>query len=98
MTDLTSTEAMIRRLEMTLAQGTDTGEVPRARIIGHIEPGGRVVVVPAPNGQVRLVGLGAEGQWVAEFSCLEEDFHDDLIRRMKRHVSRHAKSHVVSAT
>lgn len=49
--------------------------------------GGKVVYFPAPNGAVRIVGLGDTGEWIAEFACREIDFNETYVHRMEQHVA-----------
>lgn len=49
--------------------------------------GGSVVFCPVVNGAVRIIGLDANGEWVAEFSCLERDYSESYVHRMERHVA-----------
>ncbi len=52
--------------------------------------GGKVVFFPCVRGAVRIVGLGPNDEWISEYICREEDFDEALVRRMQRHVTRHA--------
>lgn len=49
--------------------------------------------VPCPDGSVKLIGLGPNDEWIAEWSCLEVDWVDSMIDRMARHVR---KSNAIS--
>lgn len=53
--------------------------------------GGSVVYCPAPNGTVRITGLDARGAWIAEYSCLLEDYEPRLFTRMKELVEKRAR-------
>jgi len=49
--------------------------------------GGKIVAIPSANGSVRIVGTGERGQWLAEFSCLEEDFDKGCIRLLEQFIA-----------
>lgn len=53
--------------------------------------GGSVVFCPAPNGTVCLTGLGARGEWIAEYRCLAADYTDAHFERMAKVVEKKAR-------
>ncbi len=64
------------------AAATDT-----AKPIERLVRGGKVRFFPSPGGVIRIVGMAEDGEWIAEFSCREEDFTEAFLRRMERHVA-----------
>lgn len=65
-------------------------EPPPRKVVGRNERvvrGGKVLFFPAPGGAVRIIGLSEADEWIAEFSCREEDFSEVYIRRMEQHVA-----------
>lgn len=49
-------------------------------------PSDRVKLYPAPNGTIRIIGVTATGEWVAEHFCLERNFDVKHIVAMERTV------------
>lgn len=47
--------------------------------------GARVVRVPCADGSVKLIGV-VNDRWVAAWSCLEDDFEEEMIDRLLAHV------------
>lgn len=88
-----STSSIMERLRFTLARYEDTSDpyaerAPATQTSGPSRAvGGRVVFMPAPEGQIKIVGLDENDGWLCEFACLEVDYRDEYYRRMQRHVA-----------
>lgn len=52
--------------------------------------GGKVLFYPCPDGTVRIVGVTDRGRWVGEWHCLAEDYNENMMLRMARHVMKKA--------
>lgn len=63
---------------------TDTADTAAAE---RVVIRGQVVAIPSPDGIVRVVGVGAGGEWLGEFSCRAVDLEDKHIRNMELFVA-----------
>lgn len=97
--DFNDPGVIMLRLENALkncsAESADPyGLEQNAKTATRTVPGGRVLFFPSADGVVRIIGLGAHDEWLAEFSCLASDFREEFVQRMERHVARKAGVHM----